>query len=240
MTVSDGATAAPPALIHWQPGVICCDEVWEAAYTRFETPDEEVRKFTRRLRRLDAPAWPRDTRILDLFCGRGNGLKALEAMGFTNLAGVDLSDRLLSRYRGPATLYVGDCRDLKLPDGSVDIVIVQGGLHHVTRLPDDLIAVLEATRRVLADGGRLVVVEPWLTPFLRIVHAACDLPILRRAWDRLDALAVMNKREKITYEQWLRQPKTIISLLEERFVTEKKIVAWGKLMYVGRKAAPAA
>lgn len=232
---SDVTDQSHPALIHWQPGVTCCDEVWEAAYTRFETPEEEVRKFTRRLRRLGAPSWPREARILDLFCGRGNGLKALEAMGFANLAGVDLSDRLLCRYRGPASLYVGDCRDLRLPDRSVDIVIVQGGLHHLPRLPDDLSAVLEAVGRVLVDGGRLVAVEPWLTPFLRIVHAACEQPVLRRVWGKLDALAVMNEREMTTYDQWLRQPRVIRSQLEDRFATEKLMVGWGKLMYVGRK-----
>lgn len=226
----------PPALTYWQPGVTCCDALWEEAYTRFETPDEEIRKFTRRLRRLGAAGWPREARILDLFCGRGNGLKALERLGFANLSGVDLSDRLLGGYRGPATLFVGDCRDLRLPDASVDIAIVQGGLHHLPCLPKDLAAVLREIRRVLADGGRFVTVEPWLTPFLRIVHAACDRAILRRAWGKLDALAVMNEREKTTYDQWLSQPDAILPLLEEHFVPERKVVAWGKLMYVGRKA----
>jgi len=227
---------SPPPLIRWQTGTVCCDDTWEAAYRRFETPAEEIRKFTRRLRRLGAADWPADARILDLFCGRGNGLKCLEEMGFTDLRGVDLSDQLLAQYRGPATLFVGDCRDLKLPDRSVDIVIIQGGLHHLPRLPDDLVAVLREVGRVLVDDGRFVAVEPWLTPFLRIVHSACEQSLLRRAWPKLDALAVMNEREASTYEQWLSQPAAILALLERHFVSEQRVIAWGKLMYVGRKA----
>jgi len=47
---------------------------WEAAYLRFESPEEEIRKFVRRLTRLGAPQWPRDAEIVELFCGRGNGV----------------------------------------------------------------------------------------------------------------------------------------------------------------------
>src|SRR5439155_8665936 len=45
---------------------------WEAAYLRFETPEEEIQKFIGRLNRLGAPQWPRDAEIVELFCGRGN------------------------------------------------------------------------------------------------------------------------------------------------------------------------
>src|SRR5437762_12555511 len=49
---------------------------WEAAYLRFETPEEEIRKFIGRLNRLGARQWPSDAEIVELFCGRGNGLVA--------------------------------------------------------------------------------------------------------------------------------------------------------------------
>ena len=58
---------------------------WEAAYLRFETPEEEIRKFTERLRRLRVSEWPRDTNVVELFCGRGNGLHALARLGFRNI-----------------------------------------------------------------------------------------------------------------------------------------------------------
>jgi ubiquinone/menaquinone biosynthesis C-methylase UbiE len=111
---------------------------WEAAYLRFETPEQEIHKFIARLRKLGAAQWPRDAEIVELFCGRGNGLNALERLGFTHLEGVDLSPRLIARYRGPAKCFVGDCRQLPFANRSKDVLMVQGGLHHLSTLPEDL------------------------------------------------------------------------------------------------------
>src|SRR5256885_12139027 len=121
-SASSTAETESHASIHrWRDSVICCDSVWEENYARFETPEAEIRKFMRRFRQLGAGQWPADARILDLFCGRGNGLKALERLGFEHLEGVDLSERLLSQYSGPAELYVGDAADLKLADRCIDL-----------------------------------------------------------------------------------------------------------------------
>ena len=40
------------------PGAACCDEVWERAYARFETPAEEIAKFRTRAHRLGIDQWP--------------------------------------------------------------------------------------------------------------------------------------------------------------------------------------
>ena len=53
---------------------------WEAAYLRFETPEQEIQKFLKRLRKLGAGEWPSGAKIVELFCGRGNGLHALERL----------------------------------------------------------------------------------------------------------------------------------------------------------------
>src|SRR5258708_35962693 len=111
---------------------------WEAAYLRFETPEQEIQKFIARLTRLGAPQWPRDAEIVELFCGRGNGLIALDRLGFTRIEGVDLSPRLIAQFKGPAKCTVADCRKLPFADRSKDILIVQGGLHHLPPLPAHL------------------------------------------------------------------------------------------------------
>src|SRR2546425_9145172 len=110
----------------------------EVAYLRFETPEQKIRKFIARLNHLGAPHWPRNAEIVELFCGRGNGLNALERLGFTHIEGVDLSPRLITQYRGSAKCFVGDCRQLPFADRSKDMLSVQGGLHHLTALPEDL------------------------------------------------------------------------------------------------------
>lgn len=208
---------------------------WEAAYLRFETPEEEMRKFLRRLRRLGAESWPRDAEVAELFCGRGNGLNALQHLGFTRLEGVDLSPALVANYTGLAKCVVADCRQLPFPNASRDIAIVQGGLHHLPELPGDLERVVGEVRRVLRPGGLFMVVEPWRTPFLRFVHWVGSFRAARRAWAKLDALETMTELEWTTYDQWLRQPETVLRALEDNFATERKFIGWGKFMWVGRR-----
>src|ERR1700757_175883 len=142
---------------------------WEAAYLRFETPEEEMHKFTERLRKLGVNEWPRGTNIVELFCGRGNGLHALARLGFRNIEGVDWSPRLLAEYMGEARCHAADCRELPFAEKSKDAAIVQGGLHHLPVLLDDLERVFIELKRVLRPNGHVVFVEPWLTPFLRVV-----------------------------------------------------------------------
>lgn len=227
--------AEPGRIVVWHAEPVATDPAWEDAYAAFETPEQEIRKFQARLRALGIDQLPGETRFVELFCGRGNGLVALERLGFHALEGVDLSEALLRRYEGPATLYAGDCRSLRFPDASRDVVVVQGGLHHLLRLPDDLRQVLGEVHRILVPHGRVVIVEPWLTPFLRVVHAACGVRLLRRLWPKLDALARMIELERSTYAAWLAQPGIICELLREYFSVEVQRVGWGKMMFVGRK-----
>lgn len=208
---------------------------WEAAYLRFETREEELRKFLRRLRKLGANGWPKDAEVVEIFCGRGTGLEALRHLGFCRLEGVDLSPALLANYTGPARCVVADCRQLPFPDTSRDLVIVQGGLHHLPKLPDDLEQVVGEVWRVLRPGGRFMVVEPWRTPFLQFVHWVGSFRAARQAWDKLDALETMTELEWDTYQQWLRQPDLVRRCLERHFTVERCHIGWGKLMWLGRK-----
>jgi len=150
-------------LTYWTEGMDCCDPVWEAAYNRFETPEEEREKFRRRLRSMGVDKMPKSLRVADLFCGRGNNLTVLEEMGFTDVTGVDLSPNLLMEFKGRAKLYVGNCCDIRLPDACLDLIIVQGGMHHLPKLPDDLDKCFSEIARILAPGGTVVFVEPWMT-----------------------------------------------------------------------------
>ena len=222
-------------LVQVHESEVCCTNDWEAAYLRFETPEQEIRKFVTRLKGFGADQWPRDVKIVELFCGRGNGLRALHQMGFTKIEGADLSASLLSQYDGPGKCYLADCRHLPFESASKDIVVIQGGLHHLPKLPDDLEQTLVEVARVLAPGGRFIAVEPWLTPFLRFVHRMCDVALLRRIAPKLDALAVMIDNERETYEQWLGMPDVILSLFKKNFTTVSCRTQLGKLLFEGRR-----
>jgi ubiquinone/menaquinone biosynthesis C-methylase UbiE len=207
---------------------------WEAAYLRFETPEQEIAKFISRLNRLGARDWPRDAEIVELFCGRGNGLVALEKLGFTRLEGVDLSPRLIAQYRGSAKCTVADCRKLPFPDRSKDVLIVQGGLHHLPTLPDDLDQTFSEMQRALRKNGRVMFVEPWRTPFLTLVHFISEISIVRRLSNKMDAFATMTEHEIRTYEQWLSQPELIKKIAGTHFAAVIESCAWGKWNFVGK------
>ena len=170
---------------------------------------------------------------MELFCGRGNGLNALEGLGFSHLEGVDLSPTLLAQYRGSAKCYVGDCRELPFRDASKHVLIVQGGLHHLPVLPADLERTFSEMRRVLRRDGQVVFVEPWLTPFLSMVHAICRNSLARRVSAKIDALATMIEYEKSTYEQWLGSPDVVLELSSTYFRPKFQSIAWGKWYFVG-------
>ncbi|MFO0944193.1 MAG: class I SAM-dependent methyltransferase [Pirellulales bacterium] len=229
------SVAIPEAsIVVWADLGINIDRKWEAAYQRFETPQQEIAKFKRRLVQLGYMDWAKDTSIVELFCGRGNGIHALTQLGFQNVEGVDLSLELLQRYQGSAKLYAGDCRQLQFDTSSRDCLIVQGGLHHLPSLPNDLEMCLDEIRRVLKSDGYFCMVEPWQTPFLKLAHAISDNPVARRCWDKLDALAEMTERELSTYTQWLGMPETILDCIKQRFVVERKKIAFGKLLLRAR------
>ncbi|MCS6927619.1 MAG: class I SAM-dependent methyltransferase, partial [Candidatus Binatia bacterium] len=120
-------------------------------------------------------------------------------------------------------------------DSSVDVVIIQGGLHHLPVLPTDLEQTLAEVGRVLRHGGRCVIVEPWLTPFLSLVHRVSRCGLVQRLSRRVAAFAEMTRYEQHTYDQWLAQPDLILALLTRYLRPERCLIAWGKVMFVGTK-----
>jgi ubiquinone/menaquinone biosynthesis C-methylase UbiE len=206
---------------------------WEQAYQRFETPEQERRKFIRRLRSLGVPEWSRETRVLEICSGRGNGLMAWRRLGFSNVCGVDLSLALIERSESRRWSVVGDARRLPITTASRDVAIVQGGLHHLHSL-DDVREALSEMHRVLKPDGRVIIVEPWQTPFLRFVHLVAETTLARRLSGTLDAFAAMTDAERPTYEAWLARPQPIFAAVTQEFegiVVRRRL---GKLVFLGR------
>jgi SAM-dependent methyltransferase len=208
-------------------------EAWEQAYLRFETPAEERRKFTRRLRQAGADGWSRDALVLDLFSGRGGGADALREMGFARVIELDLSARLLGAHERSSERAVADCRRIPVASRSIDIAIVQGGLHHLPELDEDLPTTLREIARALKPGGLFMAVEPWRTPFLDFAHWLCARRVARTLSSKIDALATMIEHERTTYEAWLGNAAQILRVLDELFTRRRMHIAFGKLLYLG-------
>jgi ubiquinone/menaquinone biosynthesis C-methylase UbiE/DNA-binding transcriptional ArsR family regulator len=113
-------------------------------------------------------------RLLDLGTGTGRML-ALLAPRADEALGLDLSQQMLNVARahapgggGRCALRHGDITATGLPDGWADLVVIHRVLHY---LPDPGAAVGEAAR-VLAPGGRLLIVDfaPHALEHLREQH----------------------------------------------------------------------
>ena len=110
------------------------------------------------------PEWlngvPCDAAVLDYGCGYGRTLGELTSLGFTNLAGVDISPKMIARARaehpGPRFGVLQTPPMLDLPDASVDMVLL---LAVLTCIPADVSQrrLVAELHRVLAPGGRMVV-----------------------------------------------------------------------------------
>jgi ubiquinone/menaquinone biosynthesis C-methylase UbiE len=210
-------------------------DAWERAYRDFETPAEEIRKFERRLCALGVDRLDKSSRILEICCGRGNALIAWRRLGFARAIGVDLSHALLRLSTSGAPRIVGDVRAMPVASASQDIVAVHGGLHHLPSLAD-LDATLAEVRRVIRPDGRIVIVEPWRTPFLSAVHALSRQRPIRRLSKKMDAFERMYEIEHPTYDAWLRQPDAILAILRrhvEPIVLRRRL---GKIMVLARRA----
>ena len=120
-------------------------------------------------------------RVLDAGCGTGYlaaGLRRARPDAY--VVGSDLSAGMLGNAReaGAWPLVQGDAERLPFRDGSFDLVVARGVLHHLPDVP----AALREWRRVLAPGGAVVLVsEP--TPTVErhgAVLVRALLPVLRR------------------------------------------------------------
>jgi ArsR family transcriptional regulator len=110
-------------------------------------------------------------RLLDLGTGTGRLLELLAPRIRSGL-GIDASRAMLALARarlarpglGHCTVHLGDLYRLPLPDAAFDLVVLQMVLHYV----EDPTAALAEAARVLAPGGRLLVVD-------LAAHAEADL-----------------------------------------------------------------
>jgi 2-polyprenyl-3-methyl-5-hydroxy-6-metoxy-1,4-benzoquinol methylase len=104
----------------------------------------------------------RNARIVDLGCGPGALLFALERAGYRNIAGVDLSQEQIAvaARLGIASATCATLEDFLAaqPSASVDVVLAMDVFEHLTR--PQLMEVLASIRRAVRPGGRCVAHVP--------------------------------------------------------------------------------
>ena len=95
-------------------------------------------------------------RVLDLGCGHGYFINAVQARERHALD----AEPAMKAFLDPAVLFhAGDVRDLSgFADGSLDAVFASNLLEHLDH--DDAARLLGSVRRILAPGGRLILLQP--------------------------------------------------------------------------------
>ena len=166
--------------------------------------------------------------LLDLGAGTGRMLE-LFAPQADRAIGVDLSSAMLAVARGRleetglrnVTLRQGDIYALPIERNSCDLVILHQVLHYL----DDPARALREAARVLAPGGRLLVVDfaPHNEEILRDKHAHRRLGFSKQEIETLLAQAGLNptlhrnlepharEGEKLTVSLWLAQDPRIVA-----------------------------
>ncbi|MDB2613642.1 methyltransferase domain-containing protein [Chlamydiales bacterium] len=100
--------------------------------------------------------------ILDLCCGQGRHSLELAKRGYQFITGIDRSRYLIRLARGRAQklnyrnkFSEGDARKIRIPDQSMNRVVVMGNSFGYFEQEDDDLKVLKEANRVLQEGGVL-------------------------------------------------------------------------------------
>lgn len=96
-------------------------------------------------------------RVLEVGCGTGNYIVALQANAGSVCWAVDPSDQMLSRAKGRSekiSFQIGAAEILEFPSGAFDLVFSVDVIHHVKDRP----AYFREAHRVLCEGGRICTV----------------------------------------------------------------------------------
>lgn len=109
-----------------------------------------------------------NSRILDIGCGPGYGLSFFKKHNIKNLAGIDISPKMIARakkrFGNTAILKVASVERIPFPKGTFDVVTNTEAFHH---FPNPQKSVLEMYR-VLKPNGKLYLAD--INFFSEFIH----------------------------------------------------------------------
>ncbi len=158
----------------------------------------------------------RGKKVLDLGCGTGEFSWLAGDQGASEVVGVNLSEEELdfARPHVSATFVCQDILDYLAtrPDDSVDRIYALNILEHLPK--DNLVAVLEESRRVLRAGSIMVAMVPnatspfgAMTRYWNITHCLAFTPSSARQLQRLCGF------REIEFREWGPRPHGVISII---------------------------
>jgi len=155
--------SAPEVMQRFEPAPPAGDPSYDSVAELYDRVFADIRVRSDEWRWLDARVL-RGARVLDVGCGNGALLRVL-APRIAGGIGVDASAKMIERARshddgdGKLSFAVIDGPTLPLPDASVDVVISLLSFRYLDWDP-----IMQEFARVLAPGGRLLVVDMVAAP----------------------------------------------------------------------------
>lgn len=147
-----------------RPAASELDRIYGPDYHAFAFTAEAYGLVHRVRRRLEArrllcacEGLPANARILDVGCGDGFHLKLLKDHGRKSwtLEGADTDERAVTAARAAGLrVHCGKVEQLELPANSYHLVLMVMTVEHLA----DPVSVMQAVRRLLVPGGRVVIV----------------------------------------------------------------------------------
>ncbi|MFC2161952.1 class I SAM-dependent methyltransferase [Acidobacteriota bacterium] len=188
--------------------------------------DRLIEPLNRGLRGLGKKMYPplENMKVLDIGCGTGTHLSLYQKAGCV-VSGIDLSPAMLQRARkklGSATsLIQGDASQMPYPDKSFDLIILTTVLHEMP--PNVRTAVIEDSKRVLKDSGRILVIDYHTEP----------LRSLKGQFNKSMIFMIEKAAGKDHYKNFRQfidsQGLPGISAAQELFIDARKIVSGGNI-----------
>ena len=138
--------------------------------------------------------------VLDLCCGQGRHSLELYTRGYENVTGIDRSRYLIrvAKKRAQQHHYSlrfseGDARKIRLPESTLDCVVLFGNSFGYFESQEDDVAVLNSISRVLKSQGRIV---------LDIVNGAwMRKNFQKRSWEWIDENQFVCRERSLTQDE---------------------------------------
>ena len=181
---------------------------------------------------------PRPKRVLLYGCGEALEAPALIEAGATHVTGIDISDGEIERaweharkggYADKVDFLAGDAHITGFANDSFDLIVGSAILHHL-----DVRRSLEELKRILAPGGRAVLLEPLAhNPLLRLgrlltpsARTADEHPLTVDDWRICEEIFPNSSHREVELVSILLMPLNLVLPV----TLQKRLARWVKAL----------
>lgn len=112
--------------------------------------------------------WKDNQNVLDVACGTGSFLAAMNRQRAIKGFGIDIAERMIKNavVTNPGMeFHVSGCETIPFPNDSIDIITVCAAYHHFP----DVAAFANEAGRVLKQSGMIYIADVFVPSFIRII-----------------------------------------------------------------------